>query len=413
MFLKKSYFITKIIVVAFILFFSTSLFASFQSQTFDSTETLSESNSALASERSLFLSAWVLFQGISFRENDPELNNFLKRIEQEPLEKVLSDAVLHGSGTFLTSFARSVGSTFIDPQKGNESPMGDFILNWMMLFETDESIQNNLQSSEAYFPFDGKTLLLYTWQQKFFEKWDPTFFKNSDFYKLSHDLKNVRRLPQTHLLEKNRVGIFATQQYSKILFEAGTNRRAIIHLIEDWNCRPVNSLMDFTLTDAWVGRDVDRNPGGKPEVYLQRCVGCHSGMDALRGAFAQTDFESDTLYNSARIHPKMSSNSDIFPFGHITDSTQFQNFWIHGPRNQPTPDTSKIYNGPLDLIKLLTDSEDFSSCMVKRIANQLCPQVPLSEDKIQKLAIPFDGQTKLRSLAISVGLNHCLSSGAP
>jgi hypothetical protein len=354
-----------------------------------------------------FISAWELMNGIRAPRTDSDFLAFISRLKSESVETVLDEAVLFSKGTFLTSFSRSVGSTFVDPQKGTQAPLGDFIFNWMKLFETNESIESLTLSGEAYFPFDGKALIPFTWQQKFFEKWDNSLFRNSDFYRLSKDDSKSRRLRSTYLNEETRLGLFTTQQYSKILFEAGTNRRAVIHLIEDWNCRPVSQLMDFTLPDLWVGRDVDRRPGGNSEVYISRCIGCHAGMDALRGAFARVDFANDTLYNSARIHPKMSSNSDIFPYGHQTESTDFKNFWIQGPS------LGQDLSGPRDFMEILMRSPDFGSCMVKRIAQQLCPASPISNSDAQTLSAPYAGVTRLRTLAIEVTLKHCLKGSTP
>src|SRR5262249_23644698 len=84
-------------------------------------------------------------------------------------------------------------------------------------------------------------------------------------------------------------GILTAPDFAIKHYSAGTNRRPIKFLMQNFLCRSLEQLMDTSLPDTWVRRDVDRSPGGDSRTYKQQCIACHSGIDAITGAFAYYD----------------------------------------------------------------------------------------------------------------------------
>ena len=48
--------------------------------------------------------------------------------------------------------------------------------------------------------------------------------------------------------------------------------------------------MDTTRPPDRIRQDVARSPGGDSRLFLNNCVGCHSGMDPMAQAFAYYNF---------------------------------------------------------------------------------------------------------------------------
>src|SRR5690606_16890101 len=85
-------------------------------------------------------------------------------------------------------------------------------------------------------------------------------------------------------------GLLSTRAYGAAYLFAGTNRAPVAFAMEHFLCRDMESLNDTTIPDFRNRRDVDRSPGGTSEIYKNRCIGCHAGMDGLAGAFAYYDY---------------------------------------------------------------------------------------------------------------------------
>ena len=103
--------------------------------------------------------------------------------------------------------------------------------------------------------------------------------------------------------------------------------------IENFNCTDIEEMMDTSLSDRYVGQDVDRSPGGNPEDYQSQCKGCHTGMDSLRGAFAYYDYDVDRaeiVFNKSKVHKKYAHGSDAYEQGYKTADDSWENLWIKG-----------------------------------------------------------------------------------
>ena len=67
--------------------------------------------------------------------------------------------------------------------------------------------------------------------------------------------------------------------------------------------------MDTSLPPDRIRQDVSRSPGGDSRIFLNNCIGCHSGMDPFAQAFAYYDYDNGSaeapgsmrlVYNAGR-----------------------------------------------------------------------------------------------------------------
>ena len=70
----------------------------------------------------------------------------------------------------------------------------------------------------------------------------------------------------------------------------------------NYMCNDLNTIMDITRPPDRIRQDPSRSPGGDSRMFLNTCIGCHSGMDALAGAFAYYNF--DTTDRSAGLYAR-------------------------------------------------------------------------------------------------------------
>jgi hypothetical protein len=203
-------------------------------------------------------------------------------------------------------------------------------------------------------------------------------------------------------------GILTAPDFGVSYLVAGTNRRPIKYLMDRFLCQSLDQLMDVTLPDSWVRRDVDRSPGGDSRTYKRRCIGCHSGIDALAGAFAHLDSPNNIgklyYYDNGQLSPceqnseyvpvveKMNRNCQNYPAGHRVRDSSWVNMWV-------TPKYASLgWRGATsgtdvkELGQMLARSEAFSNCMAERVFNYACLRSPdtAEEAKLKDIARVFE-----------------------
>lgn len=201
-------------------------------------------------------------------------------------------------------------------------------------------------------------------------------------------------------------GIFLSGDWATAFYMGGTNRRAVKATLEIFLCRPIESFMDFGISDHWVRRDVDRHPGGSYQTYRKRCVGCHAGMDALGGAFARIDGGEDRVFYGDEVQPKMNQNKKVFPSGNTVKDDSWENFWI---KSSPI----KKGRGIQQFGKMVAQSSEFPGCMAKSVYEKLCAK---KVDSQSSASVEASSQAfiksgyRLRVLFESVaGIDGCLA----
>ena len=84
-------------------------------------------------------------------------------------------------------------------------------------------------------------------------------------------------------------GVLTTRASARAFFQAGTNRRMFRFTMINHMCTDLQQVMDTSRPTDRIRQDGSRSPGGDSRIFLNNCVGCHSGMDPLAQAFAYYD----------------------------------------------------------------------------------------------------------------------------
>jgi len=209
-------------------------------------------------------------------------------------------------------------------------------------------------------------------------------------------------------------GVLTTRAAGLAYFSAGTNRREARFAFKNFLCMDMPQLQDTSRPDFRVRRDVDRMPGGDSRTFKQTCVGCHGGMDALAGAFAHFDFVNNQLmYTPSAVQAKYNKNNTVFPGGFVTIDDSWLNLWIAGANSALGWNGNGSGNGARQFGKMISQTDQFSYCMAKRVFNRVCLRDPVTaeEDQIRRLAGDFaaNGRFSMKDLFAAVAtLPQCM-----
>src|SRR5262249_7928124 len=104
-------------------------------------------------------------------------------------------------------------------------------------------------------------------------------------------------------------GLFTTRAASAAFFIAGTNRAMFRFTMLNHLCHDMEKVHDTTRPPDRIRQDVSRSPGGDSRIFLNACIGCHSGMDPMAQAFAFYNFDATAgrlLYTPGTVQAKYS-----------------------------------------------------------------------------------------------------------
>jgi len=186
-------------------------------------------------------------------------------------------------------------------------------------------------------------------------------------------------------------GVMTTRGAGSAFFINGTNRAMFRFTMMNHLCNDLQLVMDITRPPDRIRQDVTRSPGGQSSLFLNNCVGCHSGMDPMAGAFAYYNFNNtdpntaDTMgtvvYTAGQVQPKYFINNTNFPQGFVTQDDSWNNHWRAGPNSilgfsATLPGSG---NGAKSLGTELENSAAFASCQVTRVFKDVCLRAPNSQ----------------------------------
>jgi len=181
-------------------------------------------------------------------------------------------------------------------------------------------------------------------------------------------------------------GVMTSRAASEAFFIAGTNRAMFRFTLLNHMCNDMEQMHDTKLPPDWIRQDVSRSPGGDSRLFLNNCIGCHSGMDPLAGAFAYYNFNETTsrLEYSApgpgpggTVQLKYFNNDLNFPQGYRTTDDSWENRWREGQNAYlGFAAGGGSGNGAKSLGVELANSETFASCQVKKVFRAVCLRDP-------------------------------------
>jgi hypothetical protein len=184
-------------------------------------------------------------------------------------------------------------------------------------------------------------------------------------------------------------GVLTTYGAESAFFINGTNRAMFRFTMINHFCNDMPTLMDTTRPSDRIRQDVARSPGGDSRIFLNNCVGCHSGMDPMVQAFAYYNFagtlgavtNTGTMqYTPGQVQPKYLINAVNFPFGFVTPDDSWSNRWRSGPNtvlgwSNALPGSG---NGAKSLGQELESSATFARCQVTKVFQAVCFRAPVS-----------------------------------
>jgi hypothetical protein len=205
---------------------------------------------------------------------------------------------------------------------------------------------------------------------------------------LSQHLVSKTQSSLTGIPAAATAGVMTTRGAASAFFINGTNRAMFRFTMLNHLCNDMQLVMDTTRPPDRIRQDVTRSPGGVSTLFLNNCVGCHSGMDPMAQAFAfynftatdptTTDTTGTIVYTAGQVQPKYHINNTNFPQGFNTMDDAWENRWRTGPNyilgwSATLPGSG---NGAKSLGTELESSAAFSSCQVNRVFKDVCLRAP-------------------------------------
>jgi len=194
-------------------------------------------------------------------------------------------------------------------------------------------------------------------------------------------------------------GVMTTRGGASAFFMDGTNRRMFRFTLMNHLCNDLQTVMDTTRPPDRIRQDVTRSPGGISTLFLNNCIGCHSGMDPMAQAFAYYNFNynmasdptgaaGQLVYTAGQVQPKYHINNTNFPQGFSTPDDSWTNRWRTGP-NQILGWSGTLPgsgNGAKSLGMELENSAAFTGCQVTRVFKDVCLRAPNSPADLSQVA---------------------------
>lgn len=201
-------------------------------------------------------------------------------------------------------------------------------------------------------------------------------------------------------------GVMTSRSAAKAFFIDGTNRAMFRFTLVNHLCNDMEQVHDVTRSPDRIRQDVARSPGGDSRVFLNNCIGCHSGMDPMAQAFAYYDYSYDpeadpdgnngtiTYNNTGTTDPttgtqvtsKYFNNANNFEYGYQTTNDSWTNYWRNGPNKLLGWDTALGGNGSgaKSMGQELANSQAFAACQVQKVFKNVCLRDPSdSADRAQ------------------------------
>ncbi len=176
-------------------------------------------------------------------------------------------------------------------------------------------------------------------------------------------------------------GIMTTRAAAEAFFIAGTNRAMFRFTMLNHMCNDMEQVHDVRGIPDRIRQDVSRSPGGDSRLFLNNCVGCHSGMDPMAQAFAYYNFDEASgsiEYTTGTVQPKYFNNDANFEFGFVTPDDSWDNYWRIGQNEYLdwSPNLTGSGVGAKSMGEELGNSGAFASCQVKKVFKAVCLRAP-------------------------------------
>jgi hypothetical protein len=216
-------------------------------------------------------------------------------------------------------------------------------------------------------------------------------------------------------------GIVTTRAAAEAFFIAGTNRAMFRFTLMNHLCRDLEQVFDTTRAPDRIRQDVSRSPGGDSRVFLNNCIGCHSGMDPLAQAFAYYNFDPDLgrlVYSGGAqpaVHPKYFNNDQTFIQGFRTPNDSWANYWRAGSNALMgwDPALPGSGTGAASMGQELANSQAFASCQVEKVFRNVCLRPPTNSadrNEVAAITAAFQGGGYRMKQVFARAATYCMGN---
>jgi hypothetical protein len=251
----------------------------------------------------------------------------------------------------------------------------------------------------------------------------PSASNNNHYEQLEADNVNLRdALVSTSQSSINGLpsnataGVMTSRAASEAFFVAGTNRAMFRFTLMNHMCNDMEQMHDPRLPPDRIRQDVSRSPGGDSRLFLNNCIGCHTGMDPLAGAFAYYNYNVDTgalEYTPGTVQPKYFNNDLTFPQGFRTTDDSWENYWRNGQNAYLgfDPALPGGGNGAKTMGEELANSYAFAACQVKKVFRAVClrsPEDQADRDTVDQITDTFRSSGYRMKQVFADSAVHCM-----
>ena len=293
-------------------------------------------------------------------------------------------------------------------------PLNDYIATVIGMIRDDVPFDTLLSADLAYVGRDGIVPAV------------PAADNNTHYEQLEANNVNLRdqlvSTTQSSILQippNATAGVMTSRAASEAFFVAGTNRAMFRFTLLNHMCNDMEQMHDPKLPPDRIRQDVSRSPGGDSRLFLNNCIGCHTGMDPLAGAFAYYNFNEDSgrlEYTGGTVQPKYFNNDLNFPQGYRTTDDHWENYWRQGQNAYLNFDVNGLGlpgegNGAKSMGRELANSEAFAACQVKKVFKAVClrdPELQADHNAVDQITSTFGttGNYRMRQVFADVAA-HC------
>jgi len=213
-------------------------------------------------------------------------------------------------------------------------------------------------------------------------------------------------------------GVMTTRAAAQAFFIAGTNRAMFRFTLLNHMCRDLEEIQDTSRPPDRIRQDVSRSPGGDARLFLNNCVGCHSGMDPMAQAFAFYTFDDAQgrlVYTGGTVQPKYFLNAETFEPGFVTPDDQWENRWRRGQNallgwDSALPGSG---SGAKSLGQEFGASDAFATCQVEKVFRNVClrsPQDAADRSQISSMTSSFRSSGYRLKQAFADAATYCMGN---
>lgn len=218
----------------------------------------------------------------------------------------------------------------------------------------------------------------------------------------ANNLFKVTQSSRNGIPSSATAGVMTSRAASEAFFIAGTNRAMFRFTLLNHLCNDLEQVKDITRTPDRIRQDVSRSPGGDSRIFLNSCIGCHSGMDPLAQAYAYYDFDETSgqlMYTEGVVQPKYHINDGNFKPGYVTPDDRWDNYWRSGPSAILGWDQnlSGSGNGAKSMGQELAASDAFARCQSIKVFRNVCLGEP-KQSELVALKGAFQGQYNMKDV---------------